>query len=249
MLGANPVDGAIGHVADQDVVRVSDREAGRAWCSRTAPDASCPCRRRGSHRSTRSQGRPPTGRTARQGFAASRESNGSCRTTRCRSRCRRECCRWCRRSWEGSSRIPDSRWRTPRCCRSRRLVISAGKKRRPRRRTQRRGMEIVVAQPVLGDAIEGRRRNGAAERARRAEARIVRHDEQDVRGALGCGDRLGEVRLGFAGLSPDDAVERRLRKRKDGRPPGGRRVCAIARPDVPIQAQIELTLAKSCRRV
>jgi hypothetical protein len=34
-----------------------------------------------------------------------------------------------------------------------------------------------------------------------------------------------------------------------GDPPAGGVVCAVARPDTPIQAQIELTLAKSCRRV
>jgi hypothetical protein len=34
-----------------------------------------------------------------------------------------------------------------------------------------------------------------------------------------------------------------------GAPPAAGVVCAIARPDIPIQAQIELTLAKSCRRV
>src|SRR6185369_3852776 len=45
-------------------------------------------------------------------------------------------------------------------------------------------MEVGVAQPLFGDAVEGGRRNHAAKRARRAEAAIIRHDQQDVGRAL-----------------------------------------------------------------
>ena len=50
-------------------------------------------------------------------------------------------------------------------------------------------MELRVAQARLGDAIERRRGNDAAEGARRAEAHVVGHDEQYVGRPFGRHDR------------------------------------------------------------
>ena len=56
------------------------------------------------------------------------------------------------------------------------VVVAPGDQGRARRRAQRRRVEVRVAQPALRDAIEGGCRDDAAERARRAEAAVVRHD-------------------------------------------------------------------------
>ena len=58
-----------------------------------------------------------------------------------------------------------------------RVMIAPGDQRRPRGRAQRRGMEVGVAQARLGDAVERRGRNDAAEGAGDAVARIVGHDQ------------------------------------------------------------------------
>ena len=45
-------------------------------------------------------------------------------------------------------------------------------------------MDVVVAQAFVGNAIHRRRGDDTAEGARHAETGIVRHDQQDIRGAL-----------------------------------------------------------------
>ena len=72
-----------------------------------------------------------------------------------------------------------------------RVVVAAGDQRRARRRAERGGVELRVAQPRLGDAIHGRRRDDAAKGARHAVALIVGHDEQHVRRAFGRHHRGG----------------------------------------------------------
>ena len=52
-----------------------------------------------------------------------------------------------------------------------RMVVAPGDQRRPRRRAQRGRVEIGVAQPVIGDAVERRRRDHAAEGARARRSR------------------------------------------------------------------------------
>ena len=65
-----------------------------------------------------------------------------------------------------------------------RVVVAPGDQRGARRRAQRGGIKLRVTQPVLRNAIHGRRRDDAAERAGHAEAGIVGHDQQDVGRAL-----------------------------------------------------------------
>jgi hypothetical protein len=57
------------------------------------------------------------------------------------------------------------------------MMVATGDDRRPRRRAERGGVVIGVAQPLRGDAIHGRRGDDAAEGARCTEALVVRHDE------------------------------------------------------------------------
>ena len=66
-----------------------------------------------------------------------------------------------------------------------RVMIATGDQRRPRRRAQRGGMELRVAQPHLRDPVHRRRRDHAAERARNAVTLVIGHDEKDVGRALG----------------------------------------------------------------
>ena len=61
-----------------------------------------------------------------------------------------------------------------------RMVVASGDQRRPRRRAERGGMDVGVAQAVVGNAVHRRRRDDAAERARHAETGIVRDDQHDI---------------------------------------------------------------------
>ncbi len=60
---------------------------------------------------------------------------------------------------------------------ARRVMVAAGDERRTGRRTERGRVEVRVAQPVLCDAVQSRRRNHAAKRARRPEPAVVGHDQ------------------------------------------------------------------------
>ena len=61
-----------------------------------------------------------------------------------------------------------------------RVVVAPGNQRRARRRAQRGRVEVGVTQPGLGDAVQRRGRDDAAEGAGRAEAVVVGHDQQHV---------------------------------------------------------------------
>ena len=95
-----------------------------------------------------------------------------------------------------------------------RVMVASRDNRRPRRRAERRGVEIRVTQPALRDAIQCRRRNDAAERARRAEADVVRHDEQHVGRALRRHDARRPPGFRLRGLFLDHPAEFRIGRRK-----------------------------------
>src|SRR5271165_2331094 len=65
------------------------------------------------------------------------------------------------------------------------MVIAAGDQRGPRRRAERRRMELNVAEPRLGNAVQVRSGDDAAEGARYAVALVIGHDEEHVGGTLG----------------------------------------------------------------
>jgi hypothetical protein len=52
-------------------------------------------------------------------------------------------------------------------------------------RTERRGVELIVAQPALGETVEGWRRDRTAERARGTVPKVINEDDNDVRSAGG----------------------------------------------------------------
>ena len=83
-----------------------------------------------------------------------------------------------------------------------RVMVAAGDQRRPRRRAQRGGVELGVAQPRLRDPVQRRRRDDAAERAADAIALVVGHDQQDVGRALGRHDASAATRAWIPGSSP-----------------------------------------------
>lgn len=65
-----------------------------------------------------------------------------------------------------------------------RVMIAPGDKGRPRRRAQRGGVKLRVTQSHIGDAVERRGWNDAAECARRGKAHVVGDDQQNVGRAL-----------------------------------------------------------------
>ena len=77
---------------------------------------------------------------------------------------------------------------------SHRVMIPAGDESSARRRAECSRVKIGEAQPLRGDAIEGRSGDHAAKSGRRGEAYIVRHDEQHVGGALRRHDARGPPR-------------------------------------------------------
>ena len=60
------------------------------------------------------------------------------------------------------------------------LVVAAGQQRRPRRRADRRGVEGVVADALVGEPRQRRRVDRTAEGVRQAEADVVEQDDEDV---------------------------------------------------------------------
>ena len=63
------------------------------------------------------------------------------------------------------------------------VMVAAGEQRGPRGRAKRRGVEIVVPQPLPCQSIHGRHVDGSAERAGLAEPHVVDEDDEHVRGA------------------------------------------------------------------
>ena len=95
-----------------------------------------------------------------------------------------------------------------------RVMIAAGDQRSARRRTERGGIDLGVAQPVLRDAIHGRRRDDTAVGAGHGEAGVVGHDEQDVGRALGRHDARRPPRFRLEGVVLDHAAEFRIGRRE-----------------------------------
>jgi len=87
-------------------------------------------------------------------------------------------------------------------------------------------MELVVAQPVVGEAIDGWHVNRPAERARHAEAHVVDEDDEDVRRSLGRLHLETGWRCGLPGVEFGDRRIRRFLDRQhravdDRRPAAG----------------------------
>ena len=65
-----------------------------------------------------------------------------------------------------------------------RVVVAAGQHGRPRRRAERRGVELVEPQTVLRHPVECRSGHRPTERAAGAEAHVIEKDQDDVRRIL-----------------------------------------------------------------
>ena len=96
-----------------------------------------------------------------------------------------------------------------------RVVVAAGEQRRARGRRDGRGVELGVAQPVLGQLVQGRRVARPAEGARRAVTDVVEQDDDDIGRPLGRLDRLRKIRLRILHGEPDLPLERGGRGRKN----------------------------------
>ena len=138
----------------------------------------------------------------------------SCRTTRCDSRCPQN----------GADRRLVLRDEAVVAGVARRLLgdhaeaggvmVAAGDERRARRRAQRRRVEVRVAEAVVGDPVERRRRDHATERRRRTEAHVVGDDQQHVRCALRRNDARRPVGLRLERVRRDRAAEFLWRRRE-----------------------------------
>ena len=73
-------------------------------------------------------------------------------------------------------------------------MVAARQERDARRRTERRRVELVVAETARGQTVQGRRLDAATEGAGRAEADVVDQDDYDIGRAFGRFD--GEARRG-----------------------------------------------------
>jgi hypothetical protein len=77
-------------------------------------------------------------------------------------------------------------------------------------------VEVRVTQPIARDAVKGRGRNDAGERARNAEACVIGDNEQYVGSALGRDHPCWPVGLRFRRLALDPALKHLRRWRKLG---------------------------------
>ncbi len=107
-----------------------------------------------------------------------------------------------------------------------RVMIAAGQERRPRRRAKRRGMELRVAQPHVGNPVQGRRRDHATEGGWRREADIVGHDQKDVGCAFRRNHEAGPVRRRLHGVGLNVTAENLRRIWQVSAVYGGRRAGA-----------------------
>jgi len=95
------------------------------------------------------------------------------------------------------------------------VMVPSRDERRARRGTERRGVELRVAKPALGDPLEGGRRDRPAERTAGAEADIISQDDQNVRRVLRSLNGLGEIALRVLDRTPDDPLEGLFRAWQD----------------------------------
>ena len=86
-----------------------------------------------------------------------------------------------------------------------RVVVATRQQRGPRRRTERRHMEIAEAQPAGSQPINVRRRNRRAVAAQMRETQIVEQDHQHVRAILRRRAQRRPPRLRLAERAPDPA--------------------------------------------
>jgi hypothetical protein len=90
------------------------------------------------------------------------------------------------------------------------MVVSACDQRGPRRRAKRCGVEHVVAQPAIGEALEVGGLDRTAKGAAGAKAYVIRQNEENVGRDRGSLDALWKVGRRILDRATDLAPERRL---------------------------------------
>ena len=96
-----------------------------------------------------------------------------------------------------------------------RVMIAPGNQGGARRRAERRGVDVIVAQPGFGDASMAGVGMTPPKRAGHAESRVVGHDEQDVRRFFRVARRVAPTAgLRSEGVVLDHAAEFRVRRRE-----------------------------------
>src|SRR5262245_15545101 len=93
-------------------------------------------------------------------------------------------------------------------------MIASGDECGARRRAQRSGMELRVAQARLGNAIHRWRWDDATKGARDTVALVIRHDEQDVRRLLARHDAWRPPGFRLESIVLDHTAEFRIGRRK-----------------------------------
>jgi hypothetical protein len=96
-------------------------------------------------------------------------------------------------------------------------VVAAGEKRRPRGRADRGRVERVVADPLIGEARQGGRRDFAAECVGQPESDVVQEHDEDVGRVLRQVVRIGPSDVpGVLQRRPRDACRGDRREGKYG---------------------------------
>jgi len=91
-----------------------------------------------------------------------------------------------------------------------RMVVSSGDQRRAGRRAECRGVVHVVAEPAIGEPLEGGGLDRPAECAARAKAHVIGKDQQNIGRAGGSLDLLRKVGRGILDSAADLAPEGRF---------------------------------------
>src|SRR5262245_1019990 len=208
MLGPNPVDGAISHVVDKNVVRVAERRQNRLCVLE--------------------QGGMPVVRIAAQEAVEVFKAETACplvewsgcallpvRNQMVFAEPRRVVAVARENVADGARALGNDRIVAGIAgCKLRdgavadAVMVASRKKGGARRGAQCGGVELIVANPALVNSLQARRRDRAAEGAGCAEAGVIGHDQQYVRRTLGRSYCWGVVRSGFTRLAADDTSER-----------------------------------------
>ena len=211
----HPVDGVIRHRGGQVPLRIADIGIDRRGVAEQVRLPLARCRRRRSRRSTRSPCRSATGRTVRPGSPdPGRRVVVLAEPGRAVAVLQQDAADRGAVLADDAVVAGEAGRRLGDDAEADRVVVAAGDQRRPRRRAQRGRVEVGVAQPVGGDAVQRRRRDDAAEGGRRGEADVVGHDQQDVRRALRRHDARRPGRLRLRGVEVRSRPER-LRRRRE----------------------------------
>ena len=179
LLELHPGDGLVGHVGHEVVARVvRRRDPGHTVIDRRSPLVGLAAEETVELVEARARrpavGRPGDADLPRRGLVVLAEEAGAVAVQAQHLRQRRDVVRPLSRvAREGRGRFGDAAHVVH-------VVVAAGEQGRPRRRADRGGVELVVAQPLAGEAFGRRHVHRPAEGAGHAEAHVVHEDDEHV---------------------------------------------------------------------